>query len=77
MNCQIQLFTISHLIRKYLPVYTCKSQFLHREPCNFHSNPKMSNKMNKMKLSKGILEMKFMSRTREKIEKEKDDAEGR
>lgn len=33
--------------------------------------------MNKMKLSKGILEMKFMSRTREKIEKEKDDAEGR
>uniref|UniRef100_A0A8D8NIM3 M-phase phosphoprotein 6 n=1 Tax=Culex pipiens TaxID=7175 RepID=A0A8D8NIM3_CULPI len=37
----------------------------------------MSNKMNKMKLSKGILEMKFMSRTREKIEKENDDAEGR
>ncbi|XP_055628171.1 M-phase phosphoprotein 6 isoform X2 [Toxorhynchites rutilus septentrionalis] len=37
----------------------------------------MNSKMNKVKLSKGILEMKFMSRTREKIEKEKDDAEGR
>ncbi|KXJ81189.1 hypothetical protein RP20_CCG021213 [Aedes albopictus] len=37
----------------------------------------MSNKLNKVKLSKGILEMKFMSRTREKLEKEKDDAEGR
>ncbi|XP_053687961.1 M-phase phosphoprotein 6 [Sabethes cyaneus] len=37
----------------------------------------MSSKMNKVHLSKGILEMKFMSRTREKIEKEKDDAEGR
>ncbi|XP_055597981.1 M-phase phosphoprotein 6-like [Uranotaenia lowii] len=37
----------------------------------------MSNKMNKVKLSKGILEMKFMSRTREKLEKEKDDEEGR
>ncbi|XP_058834028.1 M-phase phosphoprotein 6-like [Topomyia yanbarensis] len=37
----------------------------------------MSSKMAKVKLSKGILEMKFMSRTREKIEKEKDDAEGR
>ncbi|XP_055530883.1 M-phase phosphoprotein 6 [Wyeomyia smithii] len=37
----------------------------------------MSTKMNKVHLSKGILEMKFMSRTREKLEKEKDDAEGR
>ncbi|XP_058463218.1 M-phase phosphoprotein 6 [Malaya genurostris] len=37
----------------------------------------MSTKIAKVKLSKGILEMKFMSRTREKIEKENDDAEGR
>uniref|UniRef100_U5ESH4 Putative cytoplasm n=1 Tax=Corethrella appendiculata TaxID=1370023 RepID=U5ESH4_9DIPT len=33
--------------------------------------------MNKTKLSKFILEMKFMKKTKEKVEKEEDDAEGR
>jgi M-phase phosphoprotein-6 len=34
-------------------------------------------KMNKVKLSKGLLQMKFMMKTKEKVEKEEDDAEGR
>ncbi|XP_058129494.1 M-phase phosphoprotein 6 [Anopheles ziemanni] len=37
----------------------------------------MSGKMNKVKLSKGILQMKFMSRTKEKVEKEADAEKGR
>ncbi|XP_050067585.1 uncharacterized protein LOC126556363 [Anopheles maculipalpis] len=37
----------------------------------------MSTKMNKVQLSKGILQMKFMSRTKEKLDKEADDERGR
>ncbi|XP_053678164.1 M-phase phosphoprotein 6 [Anopheles nili] len=37
----------------------------------------MSIKMNKVQLSKGILQMKFMSRTKEKLEKEADNERGR
>ncbi|KFB47347.1 AGAP010538-PA-like protein [Anopheles sinensis] len=37
----------------------------------------MSTKMNKAQLSKGILQMKFMSRTKEKVEKEADAEKGR
>uniref|UniRef100_A0A182J3I0 Uncharacterized protein n=1 Tax=Anopheles atroparvus TaxID=41427 RepID=A0A182J3I0_ANOAO len=37
----------------------------------------MSNKMNKVQLSKAILQMKFMSRTKEKFEKEADEEQGR
>uniref|UniRef100_A0A182MYA8 M-phase phosphoprotein 6 n=1 Tax=Anopheles dirus TaxID=7168 RepID=A0A182MYA8_9DIPT len=33
--------------------------------------------MNKVQLSKGILQMKFMSRTKEKLDKQADDAKGR
>ncbi|XP_049294457.1 uncharacterized protein LOC125769691 [Anopheles funestus] len=37
----------------------------------------MSTKMNKVQLSKGILQMKFMSRTKEKLDKEADNERGR
>ncbi|XP_035786213.1 M-phase phosphoprotein 6-like [Anopheles albimanus] len=37
----------------------------------------MAGKMNKVQLSKGILQMKFMSRTKAKFDKETDDAQGR
>ncbi|XP_041783037.1 uncharacterized protein LOC121599365 [Anopheles merus] len=37
----------------------------------------MSSKMNKVQLSKGILQMKFMSRTKEKLDKEADEERGR
>uniref|UniRef100_A0A182Q8X7 M-phase phosphoprotein 6 n=1 Tax=Anopheles farauti TaxID=69004 RepID=A0A182Q8X7_9DIPT len=37
----------------------------------------MSVKMNKVQLSKGILQMKFMSRTKEKLDKEADNEKGR
>lgn len=33
--------------------------------------------MNKVQLSKGILQMKFMSRTKEKLDKEADEERGR
>ncbi|XP_052861307.1 M-phase phosphoprotein 6 [Anopheles cruzii] len=37
----------------------------------------MSNKTNKVQLSKAILQMKFMSRTKEKFDREADNAKGR
>lgn len=37
----------------------------------------MATERNKVKLSKGILEMKFMKRTKEKVLKEEDDAQSR
>nr|XP_023019506.1 M-phase phosphoprotein 6 [Leptinotarsa decemlineata] len=36
----------------------------------------MDNSKTNVKLSKGILDMKFMKKTKEKVEKEKDDLEG-
>ena len=55
----------------------CESSVFFQELQDKIHTTKMSSKMNKVQLSKGILQMKFMSRTKEKLDKEADEERGR